>query len=177
MSFTAPSQIDLGAFADGTDFLTPALCANLAEAAVVCLEQQGHAPQASMAVGPSAVKVLWPPADGRAAGSHADPQEATEEGAVAIAIELIRGGTGLDVVRRSRKGTGFDYHLGPRASASPFEGSSCLEVSGILDEDERLLARRADEKLRQAVGGGAGLPGFAIVVGFAGPRAAVRSFG
>lgn len=93
------------------------------------------------------MRLLGRRADGRAAGSHADPRGAAEQGAVAIAIGRIRG------------------------------APAWIDVSGILDQDERRLARRADEGPRPAAGGGAGLPGSAIVVGFAGPRAAVRSFG
>lgn len=103
MTFIAPSAIDLCALALGTPALSPAMAANLAEAAVVCLTQKGHLSGVNLSVERSQVAVQWATPDLRAGASHADQQDATEEGAVAIAIQLIRGGTDLDVVRRSRK--------------------------------------------------------------------------
>lgn len=176
MTFTAPTLIDLSVFALGTTCLSPAVCANLAEAAALCLVTNGHATGASLIVDAATVKVEWGQLDSRAHGSHADLQDATEEGAVALAIELVRNGTGLDVVRRSRKGTGFDYHLGPRQPSAPFNDAACLEVSGILNEDDILLARRVAQKIAQVAEQGLGLPGYAVIVGFSGPRAVVRSF-
>jgi hypothetical protein len=47
-----------------------------------------------------------------------------------------------------------------------------LDVSGILDAHEPAVQRRLRDKVGR---GGAGLPGYAVVVGFRAPRAAVRS--
>lgn len=66
--------------------------------------------------------------------------------------------------------------MGIQREAPPFTASACLEVSGILAEDDALMSRRIDAKVRQVTDRGAGLPGFAVEVGFAGPRAVVRSF-
>lgn len=107
--------------------------------------------------------------------SALDLEEATEEGAVAIAIELVRHGTALTVVRRSRKGSGFDWHLGPPNTPSPFDSTACLEVSGICEETPASMEQRVKTKLAQVQRGGVGLPGFAVVVGFRGPSAIVRS--
>ncbi len=175
MTFQPPPHVDLGALAQGTPCLTPAVGANLAEAAAHCLENQGHQTGAQLAVDSAKVEVKWHPLDPRSAASRADLQSTTEEGAVAIALALIRNGTAYEVVRRSRKGTGFDWYLGPSRAAPPFMSTACLEVSGILRETADLLERRAAQKVAQAQAGGTGLPGFAVVVGFAGPRAIVRS--
>jgi hypothetical protein len=51
------------------------------------------------------VIILCSELDPRANASHADRQDATEEGAVALAITLVREGTDFDVVQRSWKGT------------------------------------------------------------------------
>lgn len=133
-------------------------------------------PGASLAVGDGQVPLLWAIPDPRAAGSHDDLQEATEEGAAAIAITLVRNGSSLDVVRRSRKGRGFDYYLGPRRPGPPFSDSACLEVSGILHEDDGAMASRCRSKLRQVQRGGLGLPGVVVVVGFRQPGALVETF-
>lgn len=175
MSFTCPSQVDLHAFAQGTDHLSPAICANLAEAATYCLEQQGHVSGVRMYVDGKPVIILCSELDPRANASHADRQDATEEGAVALAITLVREGTDFDVVQRSWKGTGFDYFLAPAAGGPPFDGAACLEVSGIFEEDDVTMARRIKEKKSQIDAGDGLLPGYVVVVGFSQPRAAVRS--
>lgn len=176
MNFTHPARIDLAALGRGTPAMSPAACAHLAEAAAVCFVDRGHASGVHLHFDGSAAPVTWDSLDERASATHADTQEATENGAVAVAIQLIRGGTSLEVVRRSRKGTGFDYYLGRKDGNSPFGDSACLEVSGILTEDSRTLAERVKTKLRQVERGGAGLPGFVVVVGFSQPRATVEEF-
>jgi hypothetical protein len=159
-------RIDLAAFGRGTPHLTPAACAAHAEAAVVCLEHQRHRTGVSLQTDGAPVEVVWNEPDPRAAGTHHDLQDATESGAVALAIELVRLDTGLEVVRRSRKKTGFDYHLGPPDAVEPFDGTHCLEVSGVLDETDAVLERRLAQKLEQVRRGGTGVPGYAVVIGF-----------
>ena len=175
MSFKCPSHVDLRAFAQGTHHLSPAMCANLAEAAVVCLTQQGHVSDIPMDVDGQEVTVVCGTPDTRAGASHADRQEATEEGAVALAITLVRDGTEFDVIQRSWKGTGFDYFLAHAGSNPPFDRAACLEVSRIFDEDDLTMARRIKQKQQQIDAGDGALPGFVVVVGFRQPRAAVRS--
>lgn len=160
--------------AQGTEALSRATCAALVEAAVVLLENAGH--QSGVAlhdVAPAAI-LLWHAADARASASNADPQAATEAGAVAVAIALVRATTPHDVVRRSRKGTGFDWHLAPKGSSAPFAEAWCLEVSGILNEDDGKMSYRLKEKVAQIARGGKELPGYAVVVGFTAPRAQVQ---
>lgn len=175
VTFAPPDEIDLRQLAKGTDHLSPAVCGQLVEAAVCCLAHQGHDNGAHMEVNGSAVVVRCGDLDPRANASHADRQDATEDGAVAIAIALIRAGTDLDVVQRSWKGTGFDYFLTSGTGNAPFEGSACLEVSGILAEDDLSMRRRVAAKVKQVDAGDGALPGYVAVVGFSLPRAAVKS--
>lgn len=161
-----PKKIDLAVFAHGTHALSPLCCAGLAEQAAFCLEHKGHASGVSLHAGTCVVETTWEPLDPRAGNSYNDLQAATENAAVALAIEFVRGGTELDVVRRSRKGTGFDWYLGPKSPKAPFAETHCLEVSGVLDSTEQLLQYRLKEKVRQA---GKGVPGYAVVVGFSKP--------
>lgn len=128
MSFRPPSRIDLAELEKGTIALTPAVCANLAEAAACCLEQGGHQNGVAMSIEIANVTVNWRKVDERAAASRADKQEATEEGAVAIAIQLIRGGTNYEVVERSWKGTGFDWFLGLAGHLIMLHVLKCLEL-------------------------------------------------
>lgn len=174
MSYQPPASIDLGALARGTAHLTPALCANLVEAAVICLSSRGHSPGAPLQVDGARVTLAWEPPDPRAFASRADMQEATEHGATAVAIALVRAATDLDVVERAWKGTGFDYYLARSTDGPTFARAACLEVSGILEEDESLMQKRLRQKVAQVKRGGAELSGFAVVVGFRAPRAAVE---
>lgn len=167
-SMDLPKKIDLAVFARGTVALSTRCCADLAEQAAFCLEYKGHTSGVPLRAGEKTVEMTWEPLDPRAGNSHNDLQVATENGAVALAIEMVRGGTNLEVVRRSRKGPGFDWHLGPKSDGPAFAQTHCLEVSGILDSTDYLLDYRLKQKVRQA---GKGVPGFAVVIGFAAPSA------
>ena len=167
--------IDLEALALGTEALSPATCGALVEAAVLLLENAGHQSGVTLQEVAPAVFLNWGPVDPRAVASNADPQAATESGAVAVAIALVRATTPHDVVRRSRKGTGFDWHLARKGAPAPFADAWCLEVSGILDEDEGEMAYRLKNKVAQIAQGGQELPGYAVVVGFGAPSARLRA--
>ncbi len=170
MSDRLSAPIHLGALARGTARLTPALCANLVEAAVVCLWSKGHASGAALLVDGAPVGLTWDPPDACAFASRADSQEATERGATAVAVALVRAGADLDA--RAWNGTGLDDDLARSAGGPAFSRAASLDVSGILDAHEPAVQRRLRDKVGR---GGAGLPGYAVVVGFRAPQAAVRS--
>jgi hypothetical protein len=65
-----------------------------------------------------------------------DYQEATEAGATGIAFLLMLELTEFTIIRRARKGTGFDYWLGNKDAAYPFQEAARPEVSGILAGDD-----------------------------------------
>ena len=110
----------------------------------------------------------------QARNCYADPEFAAEFGAYGIAILLIERLTEFTVVERSRKGTGFDYWLGPKGDAQPlFQDKQKLEVSGVLDGDESELRRRLRMKLEPLRRGGVPLPGYGMVVHFAAPETRV----
>lgn len=148
----------------------------MTETATVCLFQYGHHENGVLIFQGKEVPIVCGPLDPRAIDTHADLQDATENGAVGIAITLVRSVTSYEIVERSVKGTGFDWYLRQANSTEPFENSACLEVSGILKEDSTLMERRTKEKLKQVETGGKGLPGFVVVVGFKRPQAVVESF-
>lgn len=123
----------------------------LAEAASVCLEHQHHKSGKILKV--TGVKTAefrldWPAVTRQMRMTHNDLQEATADGACAIAISLARELTGLNVIERSRKGTGFDYWLG-KDTGTLFQSKSRLEVSGILKGDKTTIERRLRQKLTQ----------------------------
>jgi hypothetical protein len=104
-------------------------------------------------------------------------QEATEDGACAIAIMLMRKYTRLTVVQRSRKGSGIDYWLGTPVAGGAEEPlvvqhRARLEVSGILKGTPEQITGRLRRKQAQARRSQATrLPAYAVVVEFSGPRA------
>jgi hypothetical protein len=104
-----------------------------------------------------------------------DLTEATEYGACGIAILVARELTALTIVKRSRKGTGFDYWLGQgKSDRQLFEETARLEVSGILLGDRNVVQGRIQQKLDQTLRSAAsGLPAYVVVVEFGYPAAYV----
>jgi len=98
-----------------------------------------------------------------------DEQEATEFGACAIAILLVLELTPYTIIRRSRKGTGFDYWLGYKAMEKPFQDAARLEISGILAGDSNAVKARIAKKKRQTTPSNGMLPAYIVVVEFSKP--------
>jgi hypothetical protein len=102
-----------------------------------------------------------------------DPDEATEQGAAACALVLIKGLAHYEVVERSRKGTGFDYWLGDE-DEYPFQKKARLEVSGIAEGSEAQLQQRVNQKVRQTRRSDSTLlPAFVAVLEFRNPKAVI----
>lgn len=88
---------------------------------------------------------------------------------MAVAIAVVTRITKHRVVLRSRKTTGFDWWLGPKAGVF----AARLEVSGILNGPSKVRGR-VQEKLDQMAPTDAdGLPGYAAVVEFSTPQAVI----
>lgn len=172
--------IALSALSEGMPGLTPASGQVLAEAAAVCLEDQNHQRGVSLSnagLTPGNLQVDWPPVDDQQRRSHADMQEATERGACGVAILVVKEATGLVVVERSKKGTGFDYWVGDKDTDSdglPFEGLSRLEVSGILAGNKKQIDARMKQKKAQIKPTDKVAPGYVAVIEFGTPLACVE---
>ncbi len=187
----------------GNPGITAEKVAGLAQAAAVCLEEQGHKQGASLIVRGNVhngdCPLAWPPVTTQAQRTWNDDDEATEDGSAGIATLLANQVIGQQVILRSRKSTpqeptGFDYWLGDddMANMSDAERStteslagiltdpnlvarSRMEVSGIRNGDDRTVQARIRRKLRQiGPSDPTGLPGYAIVVEFGRPLAEVR---
>ncbi len=168
-------MIDLDALAEGTPALSPATAADLVEAAAVCLIESGHQPNVPLEVRPPPASTLaFSQPDERAFASRADPQEATERGATAVALALLKARTGYGVVERARKRTGCDWYLGDDDDGPPFQKKHRMEVSGIREEDDSKLRQRVNQKRNQLARGSDDRPGYVVVVGFATPVAVVE---
>ena len=103
-----------------------------------------------------------------------DPENATEYGAVGIAILIAKKLTGYEIVRQSRKGTGFDYWMGME-SEEGFTNKAGLEISGIRKGDVRSIKNRLRQKIRQTRRTEKSkLQLFVVVVEFGTPVAEVR---
>ena len=172
--------------------------AELAQAAAVCLQSQGHEPGVTLVVRghfANAYALAWPPVSPQARRTWNDPAETTEDGAVGLAALLAWREIGWPVILRSWKGSGFDYWLGDRnaGQVSPTERAATaalrsllrddslivrgrLEVSGIREGGDAAVRQRVRDKLRQIRQGDAWpLPGFVLVVEFSRPLAEVSA--
>ena len=174
-------MLDLNELEQGMPALTPACGKAMAEAAGVCLESQNHAWGVELQVigGVRESYVLdWPKITDQTQRTWNDMQDATEDGATAIAILLSKNELGYSVIQRSRKGTGFDYWVGGD-DANPLQRKARLEISGILRSRVnavREIKARVNQKLRQTERTKSSLPTYVIVVEFGRPIAEVKQY-
>ncbi len=162
----------------GAPGLTSEVGAYYAQAAGVCLEHQGHESPTSMLVSGEVMAdamLEWAPVTDQTRRNWKDDEEATEYGACAIACLLVPGLSGLHVVERSRKGTGFDYWLGPTNNdESLFQSRARLEVSGIRAGTKATIAARVRQKLKQTERSDSSLlPAGIVIVEFSQPESRV----
>jgi hypothetical protein len=156
---------------DGMPGLTPAWGAVLAEAASVCLESQAQPVQVKLKVDgffEETFVLERLEVSRQMALSHQDEEEATELGACGIAILAVRNLMELVVLHRSRKGTGYDYWLGPERDPLLQHGER-LEVSGIRNGSEAAVKVRIAEKMKQIQRFRNASPGWIGIVEFSRP--------
>jgi hypothetical protein len=171
LSASGKIAFDLQTLAENCPSLSEAFCRMIAEACIVCLEESGHSPGARINVrGIATVKVQlrWGAISDEMRDTYADPHFATEHGAIAIAMLTVNSFTEYTIVRRSMKGTGFDYWLG-REGARPYRDDARLEISGIRAGSERRLKARARQKARQTERSDGVLPAWIAVIEFSRP--------
>lgn len=174
------ATMSLASLSKGLPGITPAFGTTLHEAASVCLEECLHQCGVAMTIsGPlknGDLQLDWSPPTQQAKNCYQDLGFAAEFGAYGVAVLLIEEFTNLTVVNRSRKGTGYDFWLGPKTDAPPlFQGNSRLEVSGILRGERSALKSRLKAKIEQMINGSGTGPGYAVVVSFSPPETMVGS--
>jgi hypothetical protein len=172
----APTVIDLASLPAGFPHLTSAFCATLAESGRVCFDEHGHPRPVKLKVRGTFRRVFhvkWEPATDQLRRTYNDEEVATENGAYGVAFFLIRELTGLQVIERSRKGTGFDFWLGGDGGGLPFQNKARLEVSGIRRGDSARVKARVEQKKRQTERSAGKLPAYIVVVEFAAPMTQV----
>ena len=171
-------MLDLNELGKGSiTAISPAVGAALAEVGGVCMESQGHEQGVALTVRgyhKNCYAVVWPCITEQSRLTWNDPENATEHGAVGVAVLIAKAITGYEIVRQSRKGTGFDYWMG-KTSDEGFANKAGLEISGIRKGDNRIIRKRVNEKLRQTDRpDDPKLEIYVIVVEFGAPIAEVR---
>lgn len=154
-------------------------CGAYAEAAAVCLENQEHKNGVVFFIqadNETNTQLNWLKIDQKIRDNWLDLQEATEYGAICLAIWAIHKTTDYKVIRRSPKLTGFDYWLGEKDSKYPFQDIARLEISGILKGTKGQINQRLKEKVKQTnKSDDLNLPAIAIVIEFSHPLAKIKS--
>jgi len=163
-------RLDIKALSERHHAITPAIAADLYEAACVCLQRHHTSPQTfdlDDEGNTTEVEVEWDAPDERTPGARAGERPTTEAGASAIVVAAVEHARGLFAVARADVGSGADYYLLP--NGVPFddlEEAVRLEVSGVNRGLARRVRRRLSEKVRQVRRGDDNLPAIAGVVGF-----------
>jgi hypothetical protein len=114
-------------------------------------------------------RLAWEPSHTRERAAWANADEATRDGAYAVALASAEVELGLVAVSRAETLTGSDYYLGVAAEGEPhddLEKAYRLEVSGVDRGRRAILRRRLRQKVNQVRRGASLLPAFACVVGF-----------
>jgi hypothetical protein len=149
--------------------LTPALSEAYCEAARVCLDRHHESPaqfQLYDDAAESKASIDWCSTDDRTRRAWANKDDATRDGAYAVAIASTELARNLIAVSRAETRTGADYYVAPPDSPyDDLESWVRLEVSGT-DLDDRQVEYRLDQKVQQAKKGNSNLPALAAVVGF-----------
>jgi len=148
----------------------------MAQAAVVCLDHQAHTSAVHLVVDgnfTATFSLSWSEEVTEAKRRFwNDLEDATQQGAYAVAILLIRALTGITVIERSRKGTGFDWWLGTEDNL--FQGKARLEVSGILRGTTRRINSRIKARMGQTrQSDHLALTSYVVVMEFGTPRSRV----
>ncbi len=118
----------------------------------------------------SVAKVEWDSADNRVKATWANTDDATRDGAYALALaatELLRG---MFAIQRAERLTGADYYIAPigedMEDLEDLEDCFRLEVSGTQSDKKYDVKNRLKQKVEQTKQGNSNKPAIAAVVGF-----------
>jgi hypothetical protein len=170
------AALTLESLVHGFPHIPPERGAMMAQAAVVCLDHEAHTSAIQLVVEgavTASFSLSWSEKVSEAKRRFwNDLEEATQQGAYAVAFLLIRALTGYTVIERSRKGTGFDWWLGTEDNL--FQGKARLEVSGILRGTPRRINSRVKARMGQTrQSDNLALTAYVVVMEFGTPRAKV----
>lgn len=179
MELSKVCKIALTKLAEGLPGITPPFGAALAEAGAVCFEDQNHTNGVELKVDGAFMakyNVYWQEVTDQMLSCWNDHQVTTEHAAYGVAFLLICDLTEYTIIRRSRKGSGFDYWLGREEDKDglPFHDKARLEVSGIRSGNYDVIGARVRQKLDQVKpSDGLALPAYIVVVEFSAPLSQV----
>lgn len=149
--------------------LTKSVAESYCEAARVCLDRHHISPKEFILKDDSLEKltiVEWEATDDQCKKAWANKDDATRDGAYAVAIAATEISRGLFAVKRAETLTGADYYIAPFGKdIEDLEDCFRLEVSGT-DLNESQVKQRLMKKVNQALSGKSNLPALAAVVGF-----------
>lgn len=150
--------------------VTEHLSGAYSEAARVCLSRHHSSPVAldcSVSENRRTTEVHWDSPSQRTRNAWANADDATRDGAYAIALLVMERELQLVAIARAETRTGADYYLAPIGQEHyDLERAFRLEVSGLDHGTEAQLDQRLRQKVVQAQRGSSNLPAFAAVVGF-----------
>ncbi len=174
-------KINFQQLEEGLIGISPKAGAYLAEASAFCLEANGHESGVILKISgkiEEKLQIQWNIlVDEQVKRSWKDSLEATQFGAVGIAISLMLELTGYTVIERSFIGTGFDYVLGieeiKKDGSVQLISKVRLEVSGLWKESKtNTVNQRVKQKLKQTnVSDYTNLDAYIVVVEFSTPKA------
>jgi len=167
---------------NGLPTITSAYGQEMAEAAAFCLTKNSH--QSSNCI-LTCIKTLkndtedfqlfWDDLDPRVETTYSDLDEATEYGAMGIAILLSIKLTKSSTVVRSMKGTGIDYWIGDK-DGTMFQEKARLEISGIFSGTDSQFNIRIRQKIKQTnISDSSGFDCFVSIVEFSRPMSSFLS--
>ncbi len=156
--------------------MTSAYAGYFKEACMVCFDSQGHPSGVRLSVdwggNNEDVTVHWlGTVDDQMRAAHNETTRATDSGACAIALLLVRELTDYTAVRQASIGTTIDYFLAeqPLDDTLLFNHAARLEASGIREEKgSNTVSARAKRKLSRLKDDS--LPALVVIVEFASPK-------
>lgn len=146
-----------------------------AEACVAALESQGHFSGITIQLEGEfhdKVRVIWRNKSKNVGVK--DPRDWAEIGAIALAFCVVVKFSEYNVIEQSVIGTGFDYWLGykenvPNQNPDNFLNAR-LEISGMLKGNNRDVATRLRQKIRQTgISDYMNIPAIIVIVEFSTP--------
>jgi hypothetical protein len=175
--------INISKLNDGLPTISPIYGQEMAEAAAFCLQRNSHESEKCIL---SCIKTLkddtvdfhlaWDELDPRVETTYGDLDEATEHGAMGLAMLLALKLTKYTTVKRSMKGRGFDYWLCDKDDYNMFQEKARLEISGIFKGDDPQFKTRINRKFKQTnISDGYGFDCFVSVIEFGKPKASFLS--
>lgn len=174
ISGTSTSRnLDLNTLREGLPSVTSEFGACCAQAATICLEDQGHPLVTDLVIRGQLsenCKLIRLEVTDQMQRCWNDEKVTTEHGAYGVAFLIIRDLTEFTVIERSRIGPGFDYWLGHEEEL-PFQNKAKLEVSGIRNGVDSDINKRVKQKKKQTEKAGRSLPIYIIIVEFSSPIA------